>query len=70
MAFPTEHAKLGAGMLPGASAPLAPAGYHNVVIVPGLTAVLPEGYTLPAYIASAATGVGLARKPRILGCRF
>lgn len=46
-------------MLPGASAPPAPAGYHNVVIVPGLTAVLPNGYTLPAYIAAAATGVGL-----------
>ena len=55
-----QHAKLGAGMLPGAAAPPAPAGYHNVVIVPGLTAVLPDGYALPAYIVAAAAGAGLA----------
>lgn len=54
-------------MLPGASAPPAPAGYSNVVIVPGLTAVLPDGYALPAYVAAAATGAGLARKARDLG---
>ena len=49
-------------MLPGALAPPAPAGYHNVVIVPGLTAVLPDGYVLPAYIVAAATGARLACK--------